>query len=316
MKKILSVVLLLIICLLAPAKSFAWNSTGHEVVARIAWENMQPSTRIKVIRLLAQAPSDSDIVSVFPQDDRPALIRERDFFVLTSIWADIVRDDDMPERKAKYHHSNWHYTNFFWEQKNGQAIDVTTMHPEATNIVERLQALQASVRSADGDAANRAIALAWIVHLVGDIHQPLHTSARVTELEPKGDQGGNLFLLTPIGTPSEKTRRLHGFWDNILSDNIPRLKDEADPAYANRIASIIMHQFPRSGFKSRLNPGQFDEWAGEGLATAKRSAYPKSLKRFRTPSANYRRMAFDTSRQAVALAGYRLANLLDSLFGN
>ena len=125
-----------------------------------------------------------------------------------------MRSDDFPERKKKYHHSLWHFTNLFWKQQNGVAVDVTELHPEETNIVERLGFLQTDVVD-NSDASQRAIDVAWILHLAGDIHQPLHTSARVTELEPKGDQGGNLFKLTPQGTPRENERSLHGLWDNI-----------------------------------------------------------------------------------------------------
>jgi hypothetical protein len=52
------------------------------------------------------------------------------------------------------------------------------------------------------DASQRSIALAWMLHLVGDIHNALHTSARVTFMDPKGDEGGNLFKLTPSGSYS------------------------------------------------------------------------------------------------------------------
>ena len=71
--------------------------------------------------------------------------------------------------------------------------------------VDKLQDFDKVIRDASASDKDKAIAIAWIMHLAGDIHQPLHTSARVTDLEPKGDQGGNLFLLTP---PRERRARI------------------------------------------------------------------------------------------------------------
>jgi hypothetical protein len=308
------VVCLIAIALLLPQSALAWNATGHEVVARIAWEKMEPQTRARVIALMMQAPADADLASLLPTDNRPLSIRQRDLFMLAATWADIVRSDEFPERKKKYHHSIWHFANFFWKQQNGVAVDMLELPPEKVNIVERLNFLQTEVVDRNTEASQRGIDLAWILHLIGDIHQPLHTSARVTELEPKGDQGGNLFLLTPKETPKEKTKKLHGFWDDILRKSFPRKASETDTAYANRIASIIMQRHPEQKMTGRLKPGAYDEWAREGLAAAKAHVYPSWLKRFQMPPEKYRQQADNIAEPAIALAGYRLAATLDRLF--
>lgn len=314
MKRNLIVVLLLISCLVLPQSALAWNATGHEVVARIAWEKMEPQTRAKVMALMMQAPVDADLASLLPTDNRPLSIRQRDLFMLAATWADIVRSDEFPERKKKYHHSIWHFTNFFWKQQNGVAVDVPELQPEKVNIVERLNFLQTEVVDKNIQAGQRGIDVAWILHLIGDVHQPLHTSARVTELEPKGDQGGNLFLLTPKETPPEKTKRLHGYWDDMLNKSFPRKASETDTAYANRIASIIMQRYPEQKMTGRLKLGAYSEWAQEGLAAAKAHVYPSWLKRFQMPSEKYRQQADNIAEPAIALAGYRLAATLDRLF--
>ena len=308
------IVCMLIIAVLLPRTAMAWNYTGHEVVARIAWEKMEPQTRQKVIALLMQTPADSDLASMLPMDSRLLAIRQRDLFMLASIWPDIVRSDEFPERKLKYHHSVWHYTNFFWKLENGAPVDVAELQPENVNIVERLNFLRAEVADKRIAAGQLGIDLAWILHLVGDVHQPLHTSARVTETEPTGDQGGNLFFLTPKDTPPKDAKRLHGLWDEILNKSIPRGVNESDLTYANRIASMIMQRHPESTMKNRLKSGDFAEWAKEGLVSAKASAYPSWLRRFRAPSERYRKQAYAVAEPAIALAGYRLAALLDSAF--
>lgn len=309
-------VCLIAMTLLLPQTAFAWNSTGHEVVARIAWEKMQPLTRLRVMALMLQAPPDADLASMLPTDGRLLAIRQRELFMLAATWPDIVRSDEFPDRKLKYHHSIWHYTNLFWRQQDGLAVDVPELQPERINIVERLDFLQAEVLNRSTARGQVGVDAAWILHLIGDIHQPLHTSARVTDTEPKGDQGGNLFLLTPPDTPPKDTKRLHGYWDDILNKSIPRNANETDLAYANRVASIIMQRHPASKMKDRLKDGQYAEWAKEGLASAKVSVYPSRLKRFQKPSERYRKQAYSIAEPAIALAGYRLAAMLDRLFGH
>ena len=309
------VVCLIAIALLLPQTAFAWNSTGHEVVARIAWEKMQPQTRRRVSALLLQAPPDADLANMLPTDSRLLATRQRELFMLAATWPDIVRSDEFPERKLKYNHSIWHYTNFFWREQDGVAMDVPGMQPERVNIVERLNFLQAEVLNRSTAESQLAVDAAWFVHLIGDIHQPLHTSARVTETEPTGDQGANLFLLMPKDTPPKEMKRLHGYWDDILNTSIPRKANEKDLAYANRIASIIMKRHPKSKMKDRLKDGQYAEWAMEGLASAKASVYPSWLIRFQKPTERYRRQAYSIAEPAIALAGYRLAATLDRLFG-
>ncbi|MBC7910195.1 MAG: S1/P1 nuclease [Pyrinomonadaceae bacterium] len=316
MKKRLICVLLVMGSLLVPQSALAWNYTGHEVVARIAWEKMEPQTRQRIMALMMQAPADADLASLLPADNRPLIFRQRDLFMLAATWADIVRSDEFPQRKEKYHHSIWHFTNFFWRQQNGMAVDAPELQPEKINIVERLGFLQASVVDKKRAAGMRGIDVAWILHLVGDIHQPLHTSARVTDTEPKGDQGGNLFLLSPKETPPREAKRLHGYWDDILNKSFPRNGGETDLAYANRLASVIMQRHPESKMNARLKQGEYAAWAQEGLASAKTSVYPSWLKRFQTPSEKYRKQAHTVAEPAIALAGYRLADMLDRLFSN
>ncbi len=315
MRKKLIVVFVLITGLLLPQSALAWNATGHEVVARIAWEKMEPQTRQRVMALMMQTPADADLASMLPTDGRPLVIRQRDLFMLAATWPDIVRNDEFPERKKKYHHSIWHYTNFFWKQVNGRPVDANELQPESVNVVERLQFLQTEVLNKRIAPGQRGIDVAWILHLIGDIHQPLHTSARVTDTEATGDQGGNLFLLSPKNTPPRETKRLHGYWDDILSRSFPRQMNESDITYANRIASVIMQRHTETAMRQRLKQGEYEAWAQEGLASAKTSIYPSWLKRFQTPSEKYRKQSYNIAEPAVALAGYRLAATLDRLFG-
>jgi hypothetical protein len=287
----------------------AWNDTGHKVVARIAWENMKPQTRVKVMALLMSAPQDATLRDLFTDDSRPLPEREREFFQRASTWADIVRDRDFRERYEKYHKGTWHYTNFFWEQPpKGKPKDRTDMKPAPENIVERLQHFQSSLADPNLEQSRGAIDLAWVLHLVGDIHQPLHCSARVTPTEPEGDRGGNLFRL-------DSTFTLHGYWDNILSLSFPHNENESEEAYLDRLAQAIMKRHSKAKLAAKLEPGEFAAWAMEGYKTARTKVYPSSLKRNQAPSNKYRKNALKISEKAIAVAGYRLAEMLDRLLG-
>lgn len=308
MKKRITI-LSLCLALLLPSPAMAWNETGHQVVARIAWDNMKPRTRSAVIALLKAAPQDADLASLFPTDSRPLAIREREFFILASTWADIVRDESKPARRQKYHRSLSHFINFFWERPtpNGPPVDRTDLHPASENVVERLQHYQASISDLTREQSQRAVDLAWVLHLAGDIHQPLHCSARVTATEPQGDQGGNLFKL-------DGGNSLHGYWDGILNRTFRREANETETAFQTKIVNFITSRHPRSSFSTRLQPGEFEKWAKSGHETCKATVYPASLRRNQAPSQTYRQQTSRTAEPAIALAGYRLAAMLDKLF--
>lgn len=281
-------------------RALAWDALGHEVIARIAWEHMKPETRAKAVALLKAAPADADLANLSADG--------RELFERAATWPDIVRDEAFPERHAKYHHSNWHYTNFYWElDETGQPRDVDRLRPQDVNIVERLQALERSVADPGRDASQRAIDLAWILHLGGDIHQPLHASARVTATEPEGDRGGNLFKL--------KGDDLHWYWDSLLSRTFRRRLFESEEARVARVARVIQEDHPLSSLADRLEPGRYEEWARAGFATSKSFVY-RGVERGKTPGREYRKAAFGVAEPAVALAGYRLADLLDRVLGD
>ena len=316
--------LLFMLILPVPRSAWAWNATGHEVVARIAWNTMTPAVRQRVMALLEAAPSDACLVDLLPADGRPIAARRREFFLRASTWADIVRPGENDTRPCtRFNRAEWHHINYFWQGVSGvtgidRPTDRSDLTPPTSNVVSQLPLLRALAACATpqcgSTAAERAIALAWILHLVGDMHQPLHTNARITSQpnEQKGDQGGNLFVLQ-TGPP---VLRLHGYWDSIVDRSVPRRDDESQPAYVDRVAVRLTRKHPRAAALARLRPGDFDAWAREGFERAKTSVYPATLKRGELPSEDYRVEAFRITEQTIALAGYRLGDLLNRMFGS
>ena len=210
MGKMIRSVLVGAVVLVLASFTFAWNDVGHRTMAYIAWQQMTPAARESVIKILRSAPEDSDISAYYLGGPESEETEKLEYFMLMATWADLIRERSLEARNKKYHHSNWHYDDTFWKQVNGKA-EVLPSPEEGGVAVDRLIDFDKVLRNASASDKDKAIAIAWMEHLIGDIHQPLHTSARVTDREPKGDQGGNLFLLTPEGTPREKQMNLHWF---------------------------------------------------------------------------------------------------------
>jgi fructose-1,6-bisphosphatase len=111
-------------------------------------------------------------------------------------------------------------------QTEGQPPTVQIREPEPVNILTAM-AKNESVVKQETNAERRAIALAWLFHLVGDIHQPLHTGQLFSVDYPNGDRDGNEICIrvTQAGQPMDLQR----FWDGVItpSSNLTRLRNEA-----------------------------------------------------------------------------------------
>lgn len=298
----------------AALPALAWDDVGHRITAYIAWQRMSPAARENVIRILRAAPEDSNLAAFYMSyGPEPEATRKREYFELSAVWPDIVRDRDFETRYKKYNKGNWHYADTFWKQINGQVL-VQPSPGEGGQAVERLAAFDKLIRDASASDEQKAIAIAWIMHLGGDIHQPLHTSARVTDTEPKGDQGGNLFLLTPQGTPRPDQQNLHWFWDSIVTRSLPIKGDTCDREYVEGLADKFMKKYPFSKLQNRVELGRYNEWQRTSFLFNNPEVFSSDLKRFEMPSVQYRKNAFRVAEQRLALAGYRLGETMNSVF--
>jgi hypothetical protein len=275
----------------------AWDRTGHEVVARLAWETMSPAARARAVALLKAAPPDSDL--------NPPGLTPRELFTRASYWPDIVRDEKFPARRAKYSQPAWHYITWLWDQPSPEGPPRDLPDPPAPqDVVERLRHLTPSLADPAVPPAEKAIQLAWVLHLVGDVHQPLHCASRQTGQEPHGDQGANLFQL-------DAGHNLHAYWDSILTSADPQRPQETAEDYLGRLAARLSARHPRRPLAARLDLGHYEAWANEGYERAKTDVYLPSLARGHAPSLAYQQHAARIAEQAIALAGYRLAATLE-----
>ncbi len=306
------VILMLLISALSVS---AWDDAGHKISAYIAWQRMSPEVREKAVKILLSAPEDSDLSVFYLQDSRSEATKKRELFMLASTWADIVRDRKFDVRYKKYHKGNWHYADTFWSNTNGK-FEILSGFEEGGLATEKLYEFDKMMRDSTVADVDKAIALAWILHLGGDIHQPLHTSARVTELEPKGDQGGNLFSLTPEGTPREQSENLHWYWDSILRQIMPRKNDACDSDYLPPIADAMIKKYPFTKMQKNLALGNFDEWQKQSFKFNPTDVFSADLKRYEMPSEKYKKNAFRISQEQLTMAGYRLGEMLNEILGS
>lgn len=308
MKKL---IIFIAIAIFLTSNVLAWDDTGHKLTAYIAWAQMSPEAREKAFKILMSAPEDSDLSVFYLQGGRSEDAKKLELFEIASTWADIVRDKNFSVRNKKYHHGSWHYLDNFWKEENGSIISVD-LPVAKENAVERLNYFDALLRDASKSDEEKSIALAWILHIGGDIHQPLHCTSRVTSWSPKGDQGGNLFSISP--KDSKERENLHWYWDSIVGRNIPRANDECDADYLPKIANKMMKKFPKSKFANSLKLGSYLDWQKEGFEIATKEVYKNGLKDFEMPSEKYKKRAFEISQERIALAGYRLGETLNQIF--
>ena len=313
-KTLKNLVLFSFIFVFASVSVKAWDDAGHKTIAYIAWNQMSKDARERAYKILMSAPEDADLSVFYLQDSRSAETKKRELFMIAATWADIVRDRKFKARSEKYHHSNWHYDDTFWTTENGQIKILPNPNEDGGQGIKKIIEFDKALKDAAVTDEEKAIALAWILHIGGDIHQPLHTSARITELDPKGDQGGNTFSLSPKDAPREGSENLHWFWDSILGRVVAR-NDKPDDEYIPMLAEMIMKKYPPVEMQNQLQTENFGEWQKGSFKLATTEVFSPDLIRYETPSAKYRRNAFAASEEQMALAGYRLGAMLEGIFG-
>jgi hypothetical protein len=234
--------------------------------------------------------------------------RDETLFMLAARWADNVRTQDPAES-----HPPWHYIDFPFKPE-GEPASIQAIQPPPENILTAIAENQRIVRNGI-DPANRGIALSWLFHLIGDIHQPLHAVQLFSREYPHGDRGGIEMCVRP--SLNARPIELHRLWDGLItsSGNIDRLKS---------IASDLLRRFSGSSFRELDHP-EPEAWAKESYDIAVKIAYengslrgtPKGqAKNCRDVNAvTYLRNGYAAEARLIAnrrmyLAGYRLADLL------
>jgi hypothetical protein len=232
--------------------------------------------------------------------------RSRRIFLELARWPDDTRG-------SIHDHPTWHYSSRPLVDKKSPPKHLPEDVPQGS--ATEAFALSLSVASDPrASASERAVALCWIFHLVGDMHQPLHSVSQVSSRFPEGDRGGGLQYVRDPQTNQPVT--LHWFWDD-------RVSREGEPNQAVQRADELMRRLPRTQFKE-LRPFQvaadFSAWTQESHQIAATLAYGPDLNASDSaatankPSQRYLEQTQDAAEKRLTLAGYRLTEVLRRAF--
>jgi nuclease S1 len=242
---------------LAGAPALAWGPVGHRTVGEIAEHHLTPRARAEVAKLIA-----------------PQTLAD------VSTWADEIRY--LPEWKKA---EPWHFISI----DDGETLATTARNPQG-DVLEAMERMERTLRDPTATKSQRTEALEFLVHFVGDVHQPLHVGRR-------GDEGGNKVAVVFSGRTSD----LHWVWDALIIN---------DQGYSySELARALDHPSPADVLAWQR--ATFSDWIGESLALrGEVYALPADGK------INYL-YAFEhwpTIRHRLLQAGVRLAGRLNDLF--
>tara|TARA_R110002124_G_scaffold46903_1_gene140213 strand:- start:13047 stop:13979 length:933 start_codon:yes stop_codon:yes gene_type:complete len=289
-----------------PTVGISWNSTGHRVTAAIAWENLTPTAKENIMSILKKAPEDSDLMDMYDKDSEYA---DKYYFMNAAYWPDVVRDRDEQARYKKYHKGPWHYVGTYWKQTKDGPVDAEGFIDDE-HIVERISYFRGSLNDLNVSDEEKAIQIAWILHLVGDIHMPLHNTSKITEQTPDGDRGGNSFELSDTWPWN-----LHAYWDGIIDVANPKAEEDDDFEYYLSNAEMIEQKHPKSEFNGLIDLQDSKVWNKEGKEITMYNLYPNDLEQNEQPPEAYKEMAYKVAQKRMALSGYRMAEFLNEIFG-
>jgi hypothetical protein len=308
-KRRAGLVLVLLCLLAAPERGTAWDMQGHMMVAAIAWPLMSDAAKRQANDLLKlNSEYGSWVKGISPAQ------RGRRAFILASAWPDVIKregsgyvfDGQRPTgeealRNIGYadhlQHRYWHYIDLPFSTDGTPLIE-----PAEPNALTQIALFRQTVRPDSGlNDSIRSYDLVWLIHLVGDIHQPLHAASRFTQEQPNGDAGGS-----DVKLAQGPDKNLHEFWDTVLGTS-------EDPVIAaNAVRSA---KFPWPPPKTQAAVTDENAWAEESLRIAETEVYTPPIGAGAGPyvlTPVYARRAYRIAQERIALAGARLARLLDS----
>jgi hypothetical protein len=266
----------------------AWHATGHTLVADVAYTSCDQETRARVIAVLRHHPMYSNWVA----ERGAAGLDDEATFEEASLWPDKIRG-------TVYSHPAWHFID--WPvSPEGRPGPAPLDENLRSALLQNIQAL----RDPTFPPADRAISLCWIMHLVGDAHQPLHAATLVSLAFPEGDRGGNLFRVV---TGDKKPTNLHAIWDGAF-DSL-----QTERAWREAVPRLMLdHPQNPTATSADLSP---QVWIAESVQLAKTVVYAKEL-RSGTPTPipeGYLLQVRKTAAARITSAGYRLARLLQDV---
>ena len=278
---------------LGPGCAQAFGDEGHEIIALIADHVLAPAVRAKIGQLLG--------------GDESALTADRGI-AAEATWADRYRDADRSTTGAHYQQTReWHYVDL---ELDGPDLDAACFHhpalvpgqpasagAAADCIVDKIHQFEGELRDPATDTAERRLALQFLLHLVGDLHQPLHAA-------DAADKGGNAKQAVANG---RRPGTLHHYWD---TEFVARLGGDPAAVAADLIRDIGWWD------RWRWRRGTVEDWTRESFAVAQQLVYGRlpapdpATGQYRLDEP-YADAAARALRRQLQRAGVRLAAVLN-----
>jgi len=244
---------------------FAWGLTGHRVIAEIAQHHLSSKAERKIKKLL-----------------------ENQKLAYYANWPDFIKSDTTGVWKET---SSWHYVNIN-PQKDFQQFKDSLEAQKAPNLYTQIKNLAKKIKDKNTSESDKKNSLIFLVHLMGDLHQPLH----VGRYE---DLGGNKINLTYFG----QNTNLHSLWDTKMVE---------DRKYSYTEFANLLDIKPKDEVKT-IQGGALQDWLYDSQKIAN-SIY------FHTPkdsklSYDYNYRFESTVERQLLYGGLRLAKVLNDVFG-
>jgi hypothetical protein len=223
---------LFLLCCLFACPLFGWWETGHRTVARIAAAHLTPETRTRVAQILGVR-------------DTPAAVA--DAMATAATWAD--------ETKEQTHTGEWHFIDLALQDTKG---DIPKRCVDGNCVTERVEIFSRQLARRTSTTVSDRDALRYVIHLIGDIHQPLHTIA-------DADLGGNCEAIKPFQT----ARNLHALWDGGLVASMAKSNRKLADSLEGYIGRMD------KGEVRKWSKGNPEKWAWESHVLAEQDIYQR-----------------------------------------
>jgi hypothetical protein len=302
------------LCLvLFSATSQAWFGFGHMAVAYVAYQKLTPEKKVRVAQLLKKNPYYKTKWQALIPAGTPADQRDLMLFMIAATWPDQIKGDSsyvndgtdggnrppvgsLAWQNIGYsdlnRHKYWHFIDTPFTQ-DGTAPLTAIPSPNAETEIAIFRQTLGSSRT----DKLKSYDLVWLLHLVGDVHQPLHSTTRVSATDLQGDNGGNNVKL------ADPSKELHAFWDGLPGDS-SKVADAI--AYGQTLAAAD----PILAQKTDAS-----DWIKESYDLAQTVVYSDPIGTTDGPftiTPEYKTKAQKIANERVALAGQRLANLINN----
>jgi hypothetical protein len=247
-------VLAIALAMVASPAVHAWGCQGHETIALIAEMHMTPQAVTMANKILKDSPLDASINRYCKEMGLTPMAE-------ASTWADDIRS-------ARPEASTWHYIDI---PRGGTKADIAAACPEKERCVTWALRTQMKILIDNSSTpSQRADALRFIIHFVGDIHQPLHDTTN-------NDHGGNCVPVEFFGAEPQLRNpqsesyspNLHGVWDSSIVGRV--VGDKTVQQFAKELDATLASQV-----SGRMDGStDFDVWAWEGHELAEGVVYGK-----------------------------------------